>query len=88
MRKRLSYYERYLRDSRNGDIEVIPVNERLESAEWQRQHPSVGEQEWFALKRKKAAWDLEMSALVLRRREWDLPSELPEAPPPPEADAA
>ena len=82
VRKRLSYYERYLRDSRNGDIEVIPVNERLESAEWQRQHPSIGEQEWFAIKRRKALWDHDMAALLLRRREWDLPSELPEAPPP------
>jgi hypothetical protein len=82
--RRLAFYQRYIRDSHTGEIEVIPVNERMESAEWFRQHPSVSHSRWFELKRAKDLWDLDMSELLLRRREWDLPSEELSDPPPPE----
>jgi hypothetical protein len=88
VRQRLAYYERYIRDSRLGEIEVIPINERMESAEWQRQHPSVSFEQWFEIKRKKAAWDQAMGELLARRVEWDLPSELPDEPPPEPPEAA
>jgi hypothetical protein len=51
-------------------------------SEWLRQHPSVTEQGWFEIKRRKAAWDRDMGELLARRAEWDLPSELPDEPPP------
>jgi hypothetical protein len=90
IRARLSYYERYLKNSRTGEIEIVPPGERMEDKRWMHEHPSVTEEQWFALKQKKAAWDAEMGALLARRSEWDLPSELPDEPPPepPLKDAA
>jgi hypothetical protein len=94
-RLRLAYYERYARDSKCGAVEVIPVDERFESAEWYRKHPSIANdpQKWFAVKRAKAKWDEEMAQLLKRRVEWDLPDEevvgdeQPEEPPEPKETA-
>jgi hypothetical protein len=82
VRSRLASYERFIRDSRSGETEVIPVNERIDSLEWQRLHPSVTFQQGFEILRKKREWDEAMLELLRRRSEWDLPSELPDEPPP------
>ena len=86
VRRRLAYYERFLRDSRNGEVEVIPVSERIESKEWRDAHPSISFERAFGILAAKRRWDEDMLALLRRRAEWDLPSETPE-PPPPEKDA-
>jgi hypothetical protein len=81
-RSSLAYYERYRADSRSGEIEVIPVNERIDSEEWRRAHPSVTFEQGFVILRKKREWDKAMSELLAKRSEWDLPGELPDEPPP------
>jgi hypothetical protein len=86
VRARLSHYERYLVGSRTGEVETIPRAEQMESSTWMRQHPSISHSEWFELKRLKNEWDADMGALLLRRRQWDLPSELPDPPPEPEPE--
>lgn len=82
VRKRLAYYERFIDDSRTGEIETIPTNERIDSPEWQAQHPSVSFEEGFRILAAKRRWDEDMLLLLRRRAEWDLPNELPEPVPP------
>jgi hypothetical protein len=82
IRRRLAYYERFIRDSRAGEIETIPINERIDSPEWTRLHPSVTFEQGFEILRKKRQWDQDYLDLMRRRSEWDLPSELPDPPPP------
>lgn len=84
VRSRLAYYERFLAGSRTGEIEPIPLSERIESEEWLAAHPSVSFEERFGILRKKTAWDEDMLALLRRRAEWDLPAETAEPGPPPE----
>ena len=89
VRRRLAYYERFLRDSRDGEIEVIPVSERIDSKEWRDAHPSISFERAFGILAAKRRWDEDMLALLRRRAEWDLPSEIPEPPPPEDkSDAA
>ena len=88
VRRRLAYYERFLRDSRDGEIEVIPVSERIDSKEWRDAHPSISFERAFGILAAKRRWDEDMLALLRRRAEWDLPNEIPEPPPPEEDDAA
>jgi hypothetical protein len=89
VRKRLAYYERFIRDSRAGEIEVTPLSERIDSAQWRAAHPSITFEDGFRILAAKRRWDEDMLALLRRRAEWDLPSELPDLPPPePEEDAA
>jgi hypothetical protein len=90
VRERLSYYERFVKNSRTGEIETIPLDERIDSAEWRRLHPSVTFEQGFEILRKKREWDLRMSQLLVERSSWDLPNELGDEPPepPPEPDAA
>jgi hypothetical protein len=82
-RTELAYYERYVKDSRSGRIEIIPPEDRFEGAEWLRRHPSCSDpQRWFEIKRRKKQWDEDMAALLSRRAEWNLPDEVaPDTPP-------
>jgi hypothetical protein len=83
-RSQLAYYERYRADSRSGEIEVIPLSERIDSEEWRAAHPSVTFEQGFVILRKKREWDAAMGALLAKRSEWDLPPEVPVEPPEPE----
>jgi hypothetical protein len=85
-RSQLAYYERYRRDSRDGEIEVIPVCERIDSKEWMAAHPSVTFEQGFVILRKKKEWDKAMGELLAKRSEWDLPVEAPVEPSPLEDD--
>jgi hypothetical protein len=86
-RSQLAYYERYRRDGRDGEIEAIPLCERIDSKEWMAAHPSVTFEDGFVILRKKREWDKAMTELLAKRCEWDLPPEvLPLKPP--EDDAA
>lgn len=72
----LVYYRRYARDAIDGKLENNPVAAQLGSYEWRQRHPSVGDQENFELMRKEKRWNADMAALLRRRAEWDLPSEV------------
>ncbi len=76
-RSQLASYERFVKDSRVGEIEVTPLSERIDSKEWTEAHPSVTFEMGFAILRKKREWDRAMAELLNRRSEWDLPPERP-----------
>jgi hypothetical protein len=75
----LADYQQYTDD---GEIVDVPVPARINSYEWGQLHPSRSK-DWFKLVQMKRQWDADMSALLARRSEWDLPPEVP-APPEPE----
>jgi hypothetical protein len=81
VRSRLAYYEAYLAGSRTGEIENIDTAQQIGTPEWFARHPSIDFQESFRYSRLKKEWDADMSELLGRRAAWDLPSELPDAPP-------
>jgi hypothetical protein len=85
-RLRLAYYERYVRDSRTGQIETIPREEDIDSERWRLQHPSITFQQSFEILRKKREWDAAMGELLARRVEWDLAPEVVEVVEPPPSD--
>ena len=82
LRKRLAYYEQFIRNSRAGEIESVDAAQQIGSVEWLRLHPSVSFQESFKYSALKKEWDARMSQLLAERSSWDLPPELPEEPPP------
>jgi hypothetical protein len=79
-------YSRYVKDSRSGKIERIPLEDFIGSEIWRKHHPSISFQAEFKLIAIKRQWDLEMSQLLDRRATWDLPPEpgTDEDEPPPE----
>jgi hypothetical protein len=79
-RSQLAYYERFVRDSRTGETETIPLSERIDSPEWMAAHPSVTFEQGFVILAAKRRWDEDMLALLRRRTEWDLPPEVPVEP--------
>jgi hypothetical protein len=72
----LADYQQYTVD---GEVVNVPRAAQINSYEWAQLHPSRNK-DWFKLVQKKRQWDADMSALLARRSEWDLPPEVP-APP-------
>jgi hypothetical protein len=68
-------YSRYVKDSKSGKIERIPIEDFIGSQTWRKRHPSISFQAEFKLIAAKRQWDLEMSQLLDRRGTWDLPPE-------------
>jgi hypothetical protein len=84
VRKRLGQYEQFLRGSTTGETERISAAKEIGTPEWMAQHPSVSFQESFKYSKLKREWDERMLQLLTERSSWDLPSELPDPPPPEE----
>jgi hypothetical protein len=82
VRKRLGHYEQFLKGSTTGETQRVSGAKEIGSPEWMAQHPSVSFQESFKYSRLKKEWDERMLQLLAERSSWDLPSELPDQPPP------
>lgn len=76
---RLADYQQYVEGSESGELEPIPMSQRIASVEWLQEHPSFDLQGAFRILAKKRQWDADMAALLRRRGEWDLAPEPPRA---------